>query len=157
MSWKHDRARHTIGRVVADGYQEVEPGGPGVLLHRRKAQLSRFGMVDTLVSVRVFEGAVTQQHLLDHDIDAKDAALLHEVGLPRGLGSAVEVFPITIADDAAPGVREWVATNHEMDWSLISMRGLVAGHDVVVCQKTAVWGGAYIPGLRTRLQGWLAT
>ena len=143
-----------IARIGANaeaaGFERVDVAGFDAAWHRRKFMPSRIGMVDSVVTVRTVDAA-TAADLVAHEDDAFAAALQLKVGIPRGLGSAVEVHPVTIAASADEGAIAHAAGVMKNRWSTMTMHALIHGTTVTVFEGRKVWGAAYVKSLRKQL------
>ncbi len=158
MSWVQDRRDLIVDRIEAAGYKAARRTDDEVVLHRRRPSLSRFGILDSIAVVSTFEGTASRADLVACEEAAVREALLLKIGVPRGLFSAVEVFPITLVDDAESDGVEFICNNLRNRFAVLSMPAVVhnEGSDVAVFKGQKVWGGAYITGMRRRLVKWLA-
>lgn len=151
-----------IERIKANaaraGFSPIEAEGFDAVWHRRKFMPSRFGLVDAVVAVRAVDSVATVVDLGRAGEDAIAVALANKTWLPRGLGSAVEVHPITIAADAAPDAVDFARTQSPNRWGAIIMHALVYGDSatIVMFDGRKVWGAAYVRGLKKQLADLMA-
>jgi hypothetical protein len=153
-----ERRRLIVRRLEDDGFRIAAEDDESVVLHRRRPSLSRVGMLDSVVVIRSMTGHATTSDLVDHEEGAVAEALRLKTWIPRGLFSAVEVFPVTLADDAEGEAVDFVCNSIRNRWALMSMPAVVheGGGTVDTFQGRKLWGGAYVQGLRRRLLDWVA-
>lgn len=156
-SWMDERRRLIVRRLEADGFEVTAEDGESVVLHRRNVSFSRFGLLDSVAVVRSIGGRVSTSDLVDHEEGAVAEALRLKTWLPRGLMSAVEVFPITLADDAEGETIDFVCNGIRNRWAVMSLPAVVheGGTKVDTFEGRKFWGGAYVSGLRRRLLEWV--
>jgi hypothetical protein len=145
-----------IARIEANaagaGFSSKEVPGFDRVWHRRRFMMSRFGVVDTVITVRT-AGVVTRADLENHEKAAFTAALDLKTWIPRGLGSALEVHPITIANQADEGAVEYVRSVMTNRWSAMTMHALVHGEppQTVLFEGTKLWGAFYVKSIRAQV------
>jgi len=141
------------GNAARDGFEAKEIEGFDRVWHRRKFMLSRVGLVDAVVTIRVAE-SVTELDLVRHEDDAFVVALGVKTWLPRGLGSAVEVHPITLAGNADADAITYAGGSMRNRWSAMTMHALIHGNppQTVVFEGGKVWGAAYVGSVRSQLK-----
>ncbi len=155
--WIAGRRDEIAARLARDGFTTVREDDETIVYHNRKFSPSRFGMLDSVVTVQTMTGTAAKSDLVDHEEAAVREALELKVALPRGLFSAVEVFPVTLVDEVASDAIEFVCGTLRNRWAVMSMSAVVhnAGTEVATYEGRKVWGGAYVTGLRTRVLGWV--
>lgn len=155
--WMDDRRDRIADRLVAGGYRVVRSGDDELVMHRRRIALSAFGFLDSVAVIACHEGSASRADLLDREEGAVREALLLKIGLPRGLFSAVEVFPITLVDDADGEAVEFVCNSVRNRWAVLSMPAVVhdGGREVATFTGHKLWGGAYVSSMRRRVLGWV--
>ncbi len=154
--WIAHRIASIAQRLEAEGFERTEVDG-ALIMHRRKFQLSRFGVVDTFVSLLAVDGPAGAGDVSGHLERAVEHALASKSGIPRGLGSAVELHPVTLAagaDESAVDAASSVTPNR---WSMMIVPALIHAADgpVVMYEGRKVGGGAYHSSLVKRLRTWL--
>ena len=156
-AWMLERRDVIEQRLTADGFARVENAGPGLVFHRRKVQASRFGVVDSVVSLLVFDGTVSEADLVRHQASAVEAVDQVRSSIPRGLGATVEVHPISLAPDADAGAITALTSGTPNEWAMMIVPALVhdGGATLTMFTGNKFWGGAYQPGLRKRVQRWV--
>jgi hypothetical protein len=157
--WMRQRQEQIVDRVAGAGYDTARRTEDEIVMHRRRPSFSRFGIVDSVVVLTMLEGAATKADLVDREEGAVREALLLKIGLPRGLFSAVEVFPITLVGDAESDAVEFVCGGLRNRFAILSMPAVVhaGGREVATFTGFKVWGGAYTASMRRRLLGWVGT
>lgn len=155
--WMEVRLEQIIERVAASGYRIVQRTDDEIVMHRRRVSLSRFGVLDSVVVGTTFDGTASRADLAACEEAAVREALLLKVAIPRGLFSAVEVFPITLVDDAESDGVDFVCGALRNRFAVMSMPAVVhdGGGEVAVFRGQKVWGGAYISSMRRRLMRWV--
>ena len=154
--WIAHRIAAIARTLEAEGFERSEIDG-ALVMHRRKFQASRFGVVDTFVSLLAVDGPAGAADVGGHLDRAVEQALASKSRIPRGLGSAVELHPVTLsagADDAAIAAASSITPNR---WSMMIVPALVHApdSDPVLYEGRKVWGGAYRSALVRRLRTWL--
>lgn len=155
--WLEDRRNQIVDRVETSGYEMARRTDEEIVLHRRRPSLSRFGVLDSVVVVMTLETPASRADLVACEEAAVREALLLKIGIPRGLFSAVEVFPVVLVDDAESDGVDFVCNTLRNRFAVLSMPAVVhnGGSDVAVFGGQKVWGGAYIAGMRRRLMKWV--
>ena len=138
--------------AATNGFERKEGYGFDSVWHRRKFMPSRLGMVDAILTVRSAE-FVTKSDLVRYEDDALAAVLDMKIWLPRGLGSALEMYAITVAGTADAAAIEYVRTSMRNRWSAMTLHALFHGDppQSVVFAGRKIWGGAYVKGLLAQL------
>lgn len=154
--WMEDRLEQIMDRVAASGYRLARRTDDEVVMHRRKLSLSRFGILDSVVVGTTIEGTASRADLVAAEEAAVREALLLKIGVPRGLFSAVEVFPITLVDDAESDGVDFVCGTLRNRFAVLSMPTVVhnGGGEIAVFAGQKLWGGAYISGMRRHVMKW---
>lgn len=155
--WMRQRQEQIVDRVAGTGYRMARRTEDEIVLHRRRPSIAAFGILDSVVVVTTHEGAATKADLVDREEGAVREALLLKIGLPRGLFSAVEVFPITLVGDAGEEAVDYVCSGLRNRFAVMSMPAVVhhEGREVATFTGSKLWGGAYVSGMRRRLLGWV--
>ena len=148
------------GRLEKMGYSikhDVEipdlPSRVGFLAFRRRWELSAVGRLIRCV-VAIHLPSVDIHTLEEYSSKVSDYAVeLARQGSNRTGMNVLScfVFPVVIADQVRPEVKDWVQSNtSERRWKAVDFRILVSGDDrhVYFCKKTPVWGAAYYLGLQ---------
>ena len=148
-------ASRLIAVLEGHGFTRKDRGSVA-LLHERKFRLSRFGIVDAVVGVSVAPMA-TAESLRELDVATKDGALDLKTRFPRGLISAVEIFPVLFADAADDSAIRAARSTPPNRWAIMTTHALLHGedHQLERHEGSKIWGGAYVKGLRQRLADWL--
>jgi hypothetical protein len=96
--------------------------------------------------LRTFGGAVV------------DAALAGKIRIPRGLGSSLVVYPVLLADAIPDELKEFISSYAPKHWSIVEFPAVVdlSSGDLVLFEKTPVWGAAYYRATRREAQDLLA-
>ncbi|MEO1063518.1 MAG: hypothetical protein AAFZ07_19045 [Actinomycetota bacterium] len=154
--WIAHRFAAIARTLEGEGFERRDVDG-ALVLHRRKFQLSRFGVVDTFVSLLAVDGEASADDLRGHLDRSIEVALTSKSGIPRGLGSAVELHPVTLASGADPSALDEATATTPNRWSMMIIPALIPGADasVVTYEGRKVWGGAYHAALLRRLRTWL--
>jgi len=106
---------------------------------RRRVQASKLGFFETFVFL-FGEGAGP-----DRSAEAVRVALGHKVALPRGLGSALLVYPVFAVQQAGPELLALIGGKAPKHWAAFEfpvVAELGSGR-VLRQEKAPVWGGAY--------------
>lgn len=158
-SWMSQRQEQIVDRVAGAGYRVARRTDDEIVMHRRRPSLSTFGILDSVVVVTTQDGPVTRADLVDREEGAVREALLLKIALPRGLFSAVEVFPVTLVDDADPDAIDFICGALRNRFAVLSMPAVVhgGGREVATFAGRKIWGGAYVRGMRRRVQAWVGS
>ncbi|MEM9610366.1 MAG: hypothetical protein AAGA99_23330 [Actinomycetota bacterium] len=129
-----------------------------LVLHRRKFELSRLGLVDAVVALAAVDGEAAPDDVERLESFAVAQAKGRKTRIPRGLGSAVEVFPVTLAEGISDDAEAVIDGGPPNAWSLITVPAVVhdGGRAISVYEGRKVWGGAYFSSIRNRLKEWIA-
>ncbi|MEM7140163.1 MAG: hypothetical protein AAF548_03960 [Actinomycetota bacterium] len=139
-------------KAAADGFRPLADERFTAAFHRRKFMISRFGLVDTLIAVRVLDAPATRAFVERTQADAVEVALANKTRLPRGAGSAVEVFAIVVSDGADTEAIDFVQSSMPTQWSCFTMSALIHGSQArAMYEGRKLFGAAYIGGLKSRL------
>lgn len=154
--WIAHRIASIARTLEAEGFERTEADG-ALVMHRRKFQLSRFGVVDVFVSLLAVDAEASAADVSGHLDRSIEHALASKSGIPRGLGSAVELHPVTLAGGADASAIEAASSITPNRWSMMIIPALVHAADgsVVMYEGRKVWGGAYHSSLAKRLRAWL--
>lgn len=140
-------------RLAAEGFaawpdSPIADGSVRVF-HRRKAQLTKFAMVDTVVAVTANDGA-TAQDFVSYSSDVFGAALSKKHWLPRGLGAMIVAHAVVVTTKANPGVVAEAQSYAPKHWAATEFPALVEleSNDLHYFGGTPMWGAAYFRGFR---------
>lgn len=145
-------------RLVAAGYTVWSGAGPGVgesmTYHRRKAEVSKFALVDTFCVVQCQGRDVTPSDYADFSGSVFDFAVENKSWLPRGLFGLAIAHAVMVTGVAAPPVTRSVEAFSPKHWASTEFPALVeleAGR-VHCSTATPLWGGAYYNGFRAQVK-----
>ncbi|MEM9037379.1 MAG: hypothetical protein AAGD18_22495 [Actinomycetota bacterium] len=155
--WIPHRIAAIAARLEGMGFERHDLDDT-LLLHRRKFELSRFGLVDVVVALAAVEGEVLPDDLERLESFAIAQAKDRKTRIPRGVGSAVEVFPVTVAEGISGDAEAVIDAGPANAWSLITVPAVVhdGGRAISAYEGRKVWGGAYFSSIRNRLKEWIA-
>ena len=142
-------------RLVEQGFAafDKEPeGGADRVWHRRKAEITKFSLVDCFACVRYVPGAeLTTDFLAQFSSASFVLALANKSWLPRGLFGMAIALPLVItdqvSDDVAAFVRESYCPKHWASQEFPAVLELGTGK-LLRFEKTPAWGAAYYKGMR---------
>jgi hypothetical protein len=124
---------------------EAPPPGSTLKARRRSIKLSRFGVVETVVAVSTVRSQPDSEQLRTFGGAVVESALAGKVRIPRGFGSGLVVYPVFVADAIPDELREFVASYAPKRWSILEFPVVVdlSSGDLVLFEKTPLWGAAY--------------
>ena len=142
-------------RLVDAGFEPEDPA-PGVALQARKraVKVSRFGLVETVVSVSRPQATAQPEDLRSFGAEVIGTALERKSKIPRGLGSSMVVYPALVVEEAGPELRQFVAEHVPKHWSVLEFPVVVETRSGTLLSyaKTPIWGAAYYRKTRQQAQ-----
>lgn len=149
MAGSPDGYRHTVAaRLEPLRFVELSgaasEAGALAAFRRRRVQATKFGFWETFLFL-FGEGAGP-----DRSAEALRAALGNKVGLPRGLGSGLVVYPVFAVQQAGPELLALVGRQAPKHWAAFEFPVVTElGSGRLLRQETTpAWGGAYYKTMR---------
>lgn len=137
----------TVRARLANAGFKPEGTIPGAALQarRRAIKLTRFGLVETVVSLSMPRTTVMPDDVRSFSAAVFRSALEGKTRVPRGLGSSMVIYPVLVVHDAPPDVRGFVADYAPRHWSALEFPVVVepASQTLICLEKTPFWGSAY--------------
>lgn len=142
-----DQYRETVQARLTQAGFKLEEAAQGVALQarRRAIKLTRFGIVETVVSLGTQRRAATPDDVDSFSTMVLNAALEKKSRVPRGLGSSMVIYPVLVVDEVSPDLRRFVADHAPKHWAALEFPVVVdAASKTLIClEKTPFWGSAY--------------
>ena len=133
-------------RLAKAGFEVSAGDGEGALVgHRRQAKLSRFGLVDTTVTIARGGPEASAADLTAVEAQAFDNAMRRKSSIPRGFGSSVVSYPVLVVDRATPELRTFAEQYVPKHWSVMDFPVVIelSTGPAISVTKTPAWGAAY--------------
>jgi hypothetical protein len=138
-----DRVRE---RLRGAGFDLLpSPDGVEIRAHRYGFQATRFGMVDTFVTVGRQTAPVDERAVADFSARWFATDVQEKKGPPRGLFGQVVSHPVLLVDRTDDATRSYVRGYAPKHWSSLEFPALVdmGSGELFCCEHTPVWGAAY--------------